>query len=228
MTTYKRARAGRNGRTIAIGDIHGCSTALAALLAALDPQPDDMIVTLGDFVDRGPDSRGVIDQLIALEQACQLVALLGNHEQMLLGAQEGKSDREFWLKFGGQETLDSYWVPHGGAEIPASHLTFIRRCRRFLETETHIFAHANPAPNIPMEHQAENDLLWRPLDPDDAVGHYSGKTLIVGHTPQTDGRMLDLGFLKCLDTACHLSGWLTALDVHSGRIWQASQRSDRR
>lgn len=56
----------------------------------------------------------------------------------------------------------------------------------------------------------------------------SGKTVVVGHTPQTDGRMLDLGFLKCLDTACHSGGWLTALDVDSGHIWQASQRGDLR
>ena len=220
--------AGKSGRVIAIGDIHGCSTALDALIAAIDPQPEDVIVTLGDFVDRGPDTRGVIDRLIELEQTCQLVPLLGNHEQMLLAAREGKSDREFWLKFGGQETLDSYRVQHNGAEIPTGHLDFIRRCRRFLETETHIFAHANPAPNIPMEHQTENDLLWRPLDPNDAAAHYSEKTMIVGHTPQTDGRMLDLGFLKCLDTGCHAGGWLTALDVNSGQTRQASQNRELR
>jgi serine/threonine protein phosphatase 1 len=198
------------------------------LMAALDPKPDDVIITLGDFLDRGPDSRGVIDRLIQLEHACHLVPLLGNHEQMLLAARETKSDRQFWLKFGGQETLDSYRVPHNGAEIPASHLSFIRRCRRFVETDTHIFAHANPAPNIPMELQSENDLLWRPLECDEAGAHYSGKIVVVGHTPQPDGRMLDLGFLKCLDTACHAGGWLTALDVDSGRVWQATQRGDHR
>ena len=188
----RKANNKRSGRTIAIGDIHGCSTALDVLIAALAPKPEDVIVTLGDFVDRGPDSRGVIDRLIELQGTCRLVPLLGNHEQMLLAAWEGRSDWQFWLKFGGQETLDSYRELHNGAEIPACHLDFLRRCRRFFETETHIFAHANPAPNMPMEQQPENDLLWRPLDPDDAAPHYSGKTMVVGHTPQADGRMLDL------------------------------------
>src|SRR4051812_9682650 len=69
-------------RTIAIGDIHGCDAALAALVAAIAPQPNDTLVVLGDFVDRGPNTRGVIDQLIELSQRCRLVTLLGNHEEM--------------------------------------------------------------------------------------------------------------------------------------------------
>src|SRR5262245_37847694 len=73
-------------RTIAIGDVHGCSTALAALLDAIGPVESDTVVTLGDYIDRGPDSKGVIEQLIALEQRCRLVPLLGNHEEMILGA----------------------------------------------------------------------------------------------------------------------------------------------
>jgi serine/threonine protein phosphatase 1 len=68
------------GRTIAIGDIHGCSDALAALIDAVAPCPHDIVVTLGDYIDRGPNSRGVVDRLIALAGQCQLVTLLGNHE----------------------------------------------------------------------------------------------------------------------------------------------------
>ncbi len=73
-------------RTIAIGDIHGCSLALEALLDAIQPRPDDVIVTLGDYVNRGPDSRGVLDRLIELERRCKLVPILGNHDEMLLAA----------------------------------------------------------------------------------------------------------------------------------------------
>ncbi len=73
-------------RTIAIGDIHGCSRALEAVLTAIGPRPDDVIVTLGDYVNRGPDSRAVLDRLIALEGQCTLVPILGNHDQMLLAA----------------------------------------------------------------------------------------------------------------------------------------------
>ena len=71
-------------RTIAIGDIHGCSRALAALLTTIKPTRNDVIVTLGDYIDRGPDSRGVIEQLVALEGQCTVIPLLGNHDEMLL------------------------------------------------------------------------------------------------------------------------------------------------
>ena len=74
------------GRTIAIGDIHGCSAALRALIAAIEPTADDTLVPLGDYVDRGPDSRGVIDAVLELEKRCRVVPLLGNHELMLLDA----------------------------------------------------------------------------------------------------------------------------------------------
>ena len=73
-------------RTIAIGDIHGCSAALDALLNAIRPRPEDCIVTLGDYINRGPDSRGVIERLIELKDRCRLVPLLGNHEEMLFEA----------------------------------------------------------------------------------------------------------------------------------------------
>ncbi len=71
-------------RTIAIGDIHGCSIALASLVRLIDPRPDDVIVTLGDYIDRGIDSKGVIDQLIELQRRCRLIPNLGNHEQMMI------------------------------------------------------------------------------------------------------------------------------------------------
>src|SRR5262249_47793301 len=74
------------GRTIAIGDIHGCPDALAALLDAVAPGREDTVVTLGDYIDRGPDSRRVLDRLIALAGRCRLVPLLGNHEEALLSA----------------------------------------------------------------------------------------------------------------------------------------------
>ena len=77
-------------RTIAIGDIHGCSIALEALIEAISPQPDDTIIPLGDYVDRGIDSKGVLDRLIELRDRCNLVPILGNHDQMMLHAREGR------------------------------------------------------------------------------------------------------------------------------------------
>ena len=94
-------------RTIAVGDIHGCSAALDALLDAVRPRPEDTIVTLGDYIDRGPDTWGVIGRLIDLGGRCHLVPILGNHDQMLLEARSGLHPTT-WLGMGGIATLDSY------------------------------------------------------------------------------------------------------------------------
>jgi serine/threonine protein phosphatase 1 len=131
------------GRLFAVGDVHGCSTALRTLIDAIDPRPEDTIVTLGDYIDWGPDSRGVIDLLIGLSGRCHLVPLLGNHEEMLLAALESESELRSWLQFGGEETLNSYQYDGGRDMIPEGHVRFIRDCRDFYETPTHIFVHAN-------------------------------------------------------------------------------------
>jgi serine/threonine protein phosphatase 1 len=91
------------GRTIAIGDVHGCPAALAALVRAVAPTPPDTLVFPDGHIDRGPDSRGVLEQVIALAERCAVVPLLGNHEAMMLAALEGPSELRYWLKFGGTE-----------------------------------------------------------------------------------------------------------------------------
>ena len=90
-------------RTLAIGDIHGCLTALDTLLGFVQPTPSDQLIFLGDYVDRGPDSKGVLDRLIELQRTGRVVCLRGNHEIMMLGAREGRDDFRFWLAFGGME-----------------------------------------------------------------------------------------------------------------------------
>src|SRR5262245_52670711 len=115
-------------RVLAIGDIHGCSAALDALLSAVSPAPGDRIVALGDFVDRGPDSRGVLDRLIRLREDGLLVPLRGNHEQMMLRARVDPELRALWLRVGGEQTLASY-APEGRAggfeDVPAAHWAFL-------------------------------------------------------------------------------------------------------
>ncbi len=128
-------------REIAIGDIHGCAAALEALIQAIQPGPDDTIVTLGDYIDWGPDSRGVLDQLIGLGERCTLVPIRGNHEEMLLAAREGRSDLQFWLKFGGRATLGSYGLGEEPNRIPAEHVRFIQGCRDYFESVGHIYVH---------------------------------------------------------------------------------------
>ena len=127
-------------RTIAIGDIHGCAKALRALIDSIQPEPEDLLVFLGDYVDRGPDSRGVIDLLIELKHRCRTVFLLGNHEIMFRGVLRG-IDPSLWLELGGRPTLTSY----GGRieNVPASHLEFLDQLQPYFETDQHMFVHAN-------------------------------------------------------------------------------------
>lgn len=208
-------------RTIAIGDIHGCSIALDALIDAIDPQPDDTVVPLGDYVDRGIDSKGVLDQLIELHDRCNLVPILGNHDQMMLHARDGRSDFQFWLNCGGDAALDSYGSSGKLNLIPRNHIQFLESCCSYFATDTHIFLHANYKPEVPLEQLDDQTIRWLSLrDYVPPKLHCSGKIAVVGHTPQTE--ILDLGFLICLDTGVWKGGWLSALDVESGKIWQVS------
>ncbi len=220
-------------RTIAIGDIHGCSRALVSVLAAIRPRPEDVIVTLGDHVNRGPDSRDVLDRLIALEGQCTLVPILGNHDEMLLAAVDGER-RAFsdLLEMGGGPTLASYGAGRiteaDLVRIPSEHIAFLRRCCEYYETETHIFVHAQYDPDMPVEDQSSFFLRGESLRNITPGPHVSGKKAIVGHTSQKSGEILDLGHLVCIDTYCHGGGWLTALDVHTEEVWQANREGQMR
>ena len=153
-----------NPRTIAIGDIHGCSAALDALLEAIRPRPEDCIVTLGDYINRGPDSRGVIERLIELKDRCRLVPLLGNHDQMLLDVQSRKLPARL--------ACSAWGVRHPRLLRPrtvtsdssrTTHFEFLEGCLDYFETDTHIFVHANYFPDIPMGEQHVGMLRWESL-----------------------------------------------------------------
>ena len=212
------------GRVIAIGDTHGCSQALASVLRALRPSQEDTLVVLGDFIDYGLDSKGVLDLLIDLEGRCRLVPLLGNHEEMLLSARQSRKALEFWLDCGGVATLDSYGFGARITDIPERHWRLLGRCRPFFETDTHQFVHANYLPDVPLAGQPDEVLRWRSLEDSMPGPHVSGKVAVVGHTPQTSGEVLDLRHLLCIDTFIQGGGWLTALDVTTGQVWQADER----
>jgi len=212
-----------DGRLIAVGDIHGCIEALEALLEALDPRADDTLVFLGDYVDRGSASRRVIDRLIELTRHCRVVALLGNHDEMFLDICEGGLHLlDDWLDFGGRATVSSYGrVPD---DVPDEHLDFLRDCRLYYETDQHFFVHGNYMEEIPLDGQLREVLLWESLRQRQPGPHLSGKTAILGHTAQKTGEVLDLGYLKCIDTYCYGDGWLTALEVDTGHIRQADRQ----
>ncbi len=209
------------GRVIAIGDIHGCHAAFLRLLQEIEPTSDDQLVTLGDYVDRGPCSREVIDTLLELKTQCQLVPLVGNHEVMMQVSLEEPSERDFWLSCGGAATLQSY----GGTveSIPPAHVKFLQECKMFHETDQYFFVHANYAANVALPKQNEYILLWEHLSTHMPERHQSGKTAIVGHTPQRNGEVLVTDHLICIDTYCYGGGWLTAIDVQSQLIWQVDR-----
>lgn len=215
-------------RTIAIGDIHGCSVALARLLEAISPQPEDAVIPLGDYIDRGPDSPGVLDQIIDLAARCRLTPLLGNHEEMLLASMRGQASLHLWLACGGLATMKAYGSQAQFDKIPARHIEFIDSCKLLHVEQDHFFVHANYDPQTPLEDQPRDVLLWLSLREFTPGPHCSGKTAVVGHTLQPDGKIRDLGHLKCIDTGCYTGGWLTAIELESGRIWQANQRGELR
>ena len=210
-------------RTLAIGDIHGCDRELAALLRQVQPEPGDRLVFLGDYIDRGPDSRAVIDRLLGLAAQCQTVFLRGNHEVMLLAAREDPLKVDGWLGHGGREALASYGVEFSAtwaAAIPDSHWAFFESTLRFYETARHIFVHACLDPELDMDAQPDGLLFWEFLDR--MRPHKSGKRIVCGHTPQRSGLIQDLGFAAGIDTAAGWGGWLTCLDVDSGKYWQTN------
>lgn len=216
-------------RTFAIGDIHGCYTALQTLVEFVAIGDEDLLVTLGDYVDRGPNSFDVLQWLIARDRTGKLIALRGNHEVIMLDAREGRDQLQYWRKVGGREALISYATvaSEGGlADVPAEHWSFLERTQRYFETPTHFFVHANVLADWPLAEQPDEILFWEQLR--DQPPHCSGKIMICGHTPQRSFRPLDLGHSVCIDTAAWKGGWLTCLEPATGRYWQANQKRETR
>jgi serine/threonine protein phosphatase 1 len=210
-------------RTFAIGDIHGCHDALVAVLKAARPQPDETIVFLGDYVDRGTDSRKVLEWLIRESAERSLVALRGNHEIMMMESRDNPRMFASWLVCGGRETLESYgWT---GQEnwpdlVPMDHWRFLEQTHSWMENDDFIFVHANAIPHLDMDQHSEMQLYWEKCH--DLPPHKSGRRVVVGHTRQTSGvpRMWEGGV--CIDTAAVGGHWLTCLELHTGEYWQST------
>lgn len=217
-------------RHLAVGDIHGCFNALTTLAAFVPFRPDDVLITLGDYVDRGPDSYAVLDWLIARARQGKLIALHGNHEIMMLKAREGGEALQRWLGYGGDATLASYSLLGDAgrlADVPDHHWRFLEEdTRPWFETQTHFFVHANAFPNVPLTEQPGFMLYWESFG--DPAPHESGKTMVCGHTPQKSGQPRNVGHAVCIDTWACGQGWLTCLDVATGECWQANQRGQTR
>ncbi|TWU07572.1 metallophosphoesterase family protein [Stieleria varia] len=185
-------------RTLAFGDIHGCYRSLDALASFASFESDDRIITLGDYVDRGPDSRRVIEWLIDRQTSGVLLSLRGNHELMMVAARHSERHRDEWLACGGDAVLSSYCTDRLD-DIPDNHWRFLTSSlRSHFTTRTHLFVHANAYAEIPIDEQPDFMLYWESFG--NPAPHESGLTMVCGHTPQRDGFPLSVGHAICIDT----------------------------
>jgi len=190
------------------------------------PDSDDTLVFLGDYVDHGPDSAAVLDWLVDFQSRARIVALRGNHDNLMLKARRGEGVDK-WLSVGGRATVLSYGVsgePGGLSFVPESHWRFLESTVPSHETETHLFVHANLRPDLPLREQPGFMLYCERFR--DPPPHRSGKIMVCGHTSQASGAPLDIGHAICLETRVYAGGWLTCLDTGSRRYWQASQAGE--
>ena len=229
-----RPRSSVKSRTLAVGDVHGCRVALETVLAAAAPVAGDVVVTLGDYIDRGPDTRGVLDYLTTWRRrhpGVRLVALRGNHEIMLLNGRVSREAAEMWLGVGGERALASYATaasPGSPADIPPAHWQFLeRRLLPYHETDTHLFVHAGVYAELTLSDQPDDVLYWEHLR-HAPPRHRSGKTTVCGHTPQRSGLPRVYEHAVCLDTAACDGQWLTCLCCETGELWQASEAGETR
>ena len=215
------------GRLFAIGDIHGCAGELEALLAGLRPAPGDTLVCVGDYLDRGPDSRTVIDTVMDLEQrpGVATVFLRGNHEDMCL-AYLGRRGHygETWMLNGGAARLRSYGLDarvsasEAAIGFPLKHLQFLERLPLWHRTDGCLLVHAGIRPDRPWDQQDEEDLLWI-REEFILAPHSLPETIVFGHTPRRTV-FVDLPYKIGIDTGCVYGGGLTALELRERRLYQ--------
>jgi diadenosine tetraphosphatase ApaH/serine/threonine PP2A family protein phosphatase len=218
------------GRLFAIGDIHGCADELEAILKAIKPTTGDTVVFVGDYVDRGPASKDVIEIALDLEKGhAEPVFLKGNHEDMMLSFL-GLSGRygESFLFNGGIATLESYGLKEDDIEeaihhIPEHHLRFYKRLAVNYLRPPYLFVHAGISPLLHLEEQQTDDMLWIRqefiFNP-----HKIDATVVFGHTPMRSV-MIDLPYKLGIDTGLVYGGKLTCIEFHEGGLYQIDRGS---
>ncbi|RMD64079.1 MAG: serine/threonine protein phosphatase [Alphaproteobacteria bacterium] len=228
-----RPRVPPGTRVYAIGDVHGCCGLLQALHRQIladgeengvvsGPDRRRVVVYLGDYIDRGPDSRGLIDLLIETPlSGFETVRLMGNHEEFMLRFLESGDDPENWILNGGDATLRSYGLDTAtiygpaaalraalAARLPAAHRRFLEALRLMHEEGDYLFVHAGVRPGVPIKAQNPRDLLWI-REPFLSAKEDFGKVVVHGHTPveRPQVRANRIG----IDTGACYGGALTAL-----------------
>lgn len=234
-----RAHEVPDGRRIyAVGDIHGRLDLLDRLLELI--REDDRargqaateIIFLGDLVDRGPDSRGVVERLLQLSRGpMSMRFLMGNHEEVLIRAASGdQRSLRFLTRIGGRETLVSYGITAEeyreldydelaalvAEKVPAEHIAFLSGFESWIEVGDYLFVHAGVRPGVAIEEQSRGDLCWIR---DEFLNHRDsfGKMVVHGHsiTGDVDERHNRIG----IDTGAYASGRLTAIGLEKDERW---------
>jgi serine/threonine protein phosphatase 1 len=206
--------------TYAVGDIHGSLMKLRRLITGCTEHAEGRparFVFLGDYIDRGPESAGVIDYLIALQGRLPggVVALKGNHEAIALEVFDGTAPEDFWLSQGGEETLASYGVA-APQLLPRAHIDWMRALPLRYDDGSRFFVHAGIDPERPLGEQNERDLIWiREPFLSDRRDH--GRLIVHGHTPVA-ARTPDLRSNRLnIDTGAVYGGPLTAAAFAGGQ-----------
>lgn len=231
----RRPRLPEGLRIYAIGDVHGRADLLERLFGLIDadlarrPAGRTLHVMLGDYIDRGPASRAVIDGILARAARHELIALKGNHDAFLLHALAEPLAMGDWLLMHGVETLASYGLTSANvagsrlsdlarafaAALPAEHLAFFRGLRLSFSCGDFFFAHAGVRPGVDLAHQSDDDLMWIRQEFLRHEGDF-GKVVVHGHTPvrEVERRRNRIG----IDTAAYATGKLTALVIEGNDL----------
>ena len=210
-------------KVFAIGDIHGCLAKLKKMISLIKLDEErDTLVFIGDYIDRGPATKGVVDYVLDLKKRVKkVICLQGNHEQMLLNYVCHNRDRELFLLNGGNATIASYGqreTEDGMAvNIPDNHMEFFQSLLPYYETETNIFVHAGLRPGVPLEEQKPEDLNWIR---DEFTGSSCdfGKVVVFGHTHMA--KPLIQPNKIGIDTGAVFGGLLTCVELPRQEIYQ--------
>jgi serine/threonine protein phosphatase 1 len=221
-------------RIYAIGDIHGRldllnqMTSLITADLVLHPSSNPLVVFLGDYIDRGPESKEVVERLARRDFPVSFIALRGNHESILLQFLQNPHIGAMWLQNGGLETLYSYGLEvrslRAGQRsfleaerdfrslLPAHHLAFFNECQLSFSAGDYFFCHAGVRPGVDLQAQPEEDLLWI-REPFLRSDEDFGKVVVHGHTPVSQPEIHPNRIN--IDTGAYISGHLTALVIEN-------------
>ena len=227
----------KSSRIYSIGDIHGRSDLLEKLLKKIQedvkkkPVRNNTIIFLGDYIDRGKNSKKVVELIINLSDRFKKIFLKGNHEDMLNNFLKDPNLLDIWLVNGGDKTLINYGVnlkkfflgkkdalqiqKEFLNKIPRRHLHFLKSLKHFYQISNYFFTHAGVRPNIKLSKQNKKDLMWI-REPFLSSKYDFGKIIVHGHTPsyQPEVKSNRIG----IDTCAHITNLLTSLVIEENKL----------